>query len=88
MTETEKELQRLAASLGGGWRMEHGVMPTIVLTLDEAKAAEERVRTDERRQIVASLRAHYDGYARADYDDPAYVSAADFVEAGKHTEKT
>lgn len=39
----ERELARLANKFGGGWRVEHGVMPVIVLTLTEAQQLEERL---------------------------------------------
>lgn len=37
MTPTPEEIVRAQArTLGGGWRMEHGVMPVVVLTTVEA----------------------------------------------------
>lgn len=47
MAEIERELERLARKLGGGWRIEHGVMPVVVLTLLEAQKLEARLRDDE-----------------------------------------
>jgi hypothetical protein len=35
--EQEREVQRLAEKLGGGWRIEQGVMPVVVLTITEAQ---------------------------------------------------
>lgn len=40
---TKAVLERLAKKLGGGWRIEHGVMPLIVLTLPEAQRLEEKL---------------------------------------------
>lgn len=42
--EMEKEIRRLAELLGGGWRIEQGVMPVVVLTITEAQRLEGRVR--------------------------------------------
>lgn len=39
----EQELERLARALGGGWRIEQGVMPVVALTLREAQALEARL---------------------------------------------
>lgn len=40
----EEELERLARLLGGGWRLEKGVMPVVVLTLKEAQDLESRLK--------------------------------------------
>jgi hypothetical protein len=48
---TEAELERLARLLGGGWRIERGVMPVLVLTITEAQALEARLSpTNESEQ--------------------------------------
>jgi hypothetical protein len=36
------EIERLAGVLGGGWRIDQGVMPVVVLTITEAARLEER----------------------------------------------
>jgi hypothetical protein len=41
--DLELELERIAKKLGGGWRIEHGLMPVVVLTLREAQALERRL---------------------------------------------
>lgn len=33
----EKELEELTEKLGGGWRIEKGIMPVVVLTIVEAR---------------------------------------------------
>lgn len=38
----EQELEAIARDLGGAWRIERGVMPVVVLTLPEARAALDR----------------------------------------------
>jgi hypothetical protein len=35
--DTTDELMRLAKQLHGGWRYESGIVPTITLTLEEAR---------------------------------------------------
>ena len=47
MTDNKEELERLADVLGGGWRIERGVMPVVVLTLAEAQALEARLTESE-----------------------------------------
>ena len=39
----EPRIRELAQKLGGGWRLEHGIMPVVVLTIVEAEALEARL---------------------------------------------
>lgn len=41
--EIEAELARLTKKLGGGWRIEKGIMPVVVLTLIEAQGLEAKL---------------------------------------------
>jgi len=41
--EVEEELQRLCKRLGGGWRIEQGIMPVVVLTIVEAQELEKKL---------------------------------------------
>ena len=50
------EAEALARDLGGGWRIEHGVIPVIVLTLEEAKRLRTRIEALDRE--VAELEKH------------------------------
>jgi hypothetical protein len=53
------EAEALARDLGGGWRIEHGVMVMVVLTIDEARRAASRLReindADERLRELAMI---------------------------------
>lgn len=35
--DVETELQDLAKFLGGGWRFDHGFLPIVTLTINEAR---------------------------------------------------
>ena len=41
-------LQEVAEILGGGWKMQGGYLPTVILTLDEAEAIVRRLHPNER----------------------------------------
>lgn len=41
--EIERELKELTQKLGGGWRIEKGIMPVVVLTIDEARELDRRL---------------------------------------------
>lgn len=43
--QVEKELEELARKLGGGWRIDMGIMPMITLTVNEARKLAERLAT-------------------------------------------
>jgi hypothetical protein len=43
VTRLENELQELCKELGGGWRIENGYMPMIVLTLEEARKLSDKI---------------------------------------------
>lgn len=43
VAEHQAEIERLAHTLGGGWRFDQGIMPVVVLTLPEAQALEKRL---------------------------------------------
>jgi hypothetical protein len=43
MGNIERDLEALARELGGGWRIEHGVMPVVVLTSVEAERLRDRL---------------------------------------------
>jgi hypothetical protein len=55
MSETERQLERLAKRLGGGWRIEQGVMPLILLTQREAERLVERLDSLERPMTSADV---------------------------------
>lgn len=50
------ELERLARELGGAWRMEHEVMPIVVLTIDEARKLAGKI--DDLEREILSLELH------------------------------
>jgi hypothetical protein len=47
MGKIERDLEALARNLGGGWRMEHGVIPVVVLTNVEAERLAARLTAAE-----------------------------------------
>lgn len=54
----EETVREQAQKLGGGWRMEHGVIPVVVLTTFEAGKVIERL---ERNPEPAAIRVELDG---------------------------
>lgn len=46
--QPNSELKALAQKLGGGWRFEEGVMPVVVLTIDEARDLASRLEKLEK----------------------------------------
>lgn len=52
MIDTD-EMERLARALAGGWRVEQGVLPVVVLTLLEAQALERRL--SKLNELAATL---------------------------------
>jgi hypothetical protein len=49
----EEIVREQAEKLGGGWRMEHGVMPVVVLTTVEAAAVIEKL--ESRSHVLSQI---------------------------------
>jgi hypothetical protein len=50
-----REIEALARELGGGWCVEQGVMPVVVLTLDEARNVRGRIEQQHENEQVRRL---------------------------------
>lgn len=59
--KVEQKVKDQAHKLGGGWRMEHGLMPVVVLTTVEAEAVLERIENPSQRDLLGVQYKEPDG---------------------------